>query len=152
MIKLSELPKSTVARKKRLGQGHGSGRGKTGGRGTKGQHAREIVSATFSGGDLAMVRRLPLIRGKYRNRTLKAKPICINLKYLNTLPDGTTVDISTLSEYHIVKRDEAELYGVKILGDGDLKKRITVVLPISKSAAKKVTAAGGTVGKPSIHE
>ena len=67
-MKLENLTKVTDRKKKRLGQGHGSGRGKTGGRGTKGQKARGKVSLTFEGGALPLIKRLPFHRGKGKNK------------------------------------------------------------------------------------
>ena len=145
MIKLNTLPKIVERGKKRLGQGHGSGKGKTAGRGTKGQRSRGKISATFSAGSLAMVRRLPLLRGKYRNKSFKHKPLIVNIKYLNILPKNSIVDVESLVKNHIIKENDAKIYGVKILGDGKLEIPLVIKLPTSKSAAKKIEAAGGKV-------
>ncbi len=152
MITLNKLPKTANHRKKRLGQGHGSGRGKTGGRGTKGQRARGKMSLTFSAGKLSLIRRLPLIRGKYRNLSLSRKPIIVNIKFLNLLPPGSVVDLDCLIKNHIVKEEDAKKYGVKILGDGEIKIPLTVKLPCSKKAAKKVEKASGKVEQVKANE
>lgn len=144
-MELSSLDKITKRTKKRLGQGHGSGRGKTGGRGTKGQKARRKIPLSFEGGALTIIKRLPFMRGKGKNKSLRKKPIILNVKVLNLLKKGTVVDLKTLSENHIVDKDEAKIYGVKILGDGELSIPLTIKLPTSKGAKKKIEKAGGKV-------
>src|SRR3989344_5364149 len=133
--------------KKRIGRGPGSGKGKTSGRGTKGQKARGKVSLMhphFEGGQRPLFKRLPYRRGKGNKRVSK-KPLVINLVALNILPEGSTVDIETLVKYKIVKADDAKVYGVKILGDGKLTKTLRINVPISKKAAEKIDA-----GKPQL--
>lgn len=144
-MNLNKLPKLTVESKKRLGQGHGSGRGKTAGRGTKGQKARGKIKMGFEGGQLPLIKRLPLSRGKGRNKSLALSPIIVNVKYLNFLPKDSQVNLKILIEAKIVKADEAKKYGVKILGDGQLNIPLGVNLPCSNGARKKIEKAGGTV-------
>lgn len=144
-MKLENLSKATEARKKRLGQGHGSGRGKTGGRGTKGQKARGKIPLRFEGGALALIKRMPFRRGKGKNKIFKKKPIVVNVKVLNILKKGENVNLKTLSANNIVDEKEAKIYGVKILGDGELSVPLTVELPVSKGALKKIEKAGGKV-------
>lgn len=144
-MKLNELPKITEKPKKRVGRGAGSGRGKTAGRGTKGQKAREKIKLGFEGGQLPLIKRLPLKRGKGRNKSLKPGPIVVNIKYLNVLPKGSLVDLETLIKARIVKEDEARSFGVKILGDGELLLPLTVKLPCSGGAKEKIEKAGGKV-------
>ena len=146
-MKLSSLTKITKRRKKRLGQGHGSGRGKTAGRGTKGQKARRNIPLTFEGGALTLIKRLPFMRGKGKNKSFKNGPIIVNVKVLNLLKKGTIVDVKSLIENKIVDSDYAKRHGVKILGDGELAVALIVKLPMSKGAAKKILAAGGIVAK-----
>ena len=146
-MQLSNLPKVTTKSKRRLGQGHGSGRVKTAGRGTKGQNARSSRALSFEGGALPLIKRLPFRRGKGKNKVFKNKPIVINLKFLNILKSGAIVDLKTLISHHIVDEKEAAIYGVKILGDGEIKNSLTIKLPISKKAAKKVEKAGGKIEK-----
>lgn len=147
-----ELPKVVARRKKRRGRGYGSGKGgHTTGRGQKGQKSRTKIGILFEGVKVkkSLIKRLPLQRGKGRFKA-KAKPLVVKLSYLNLLPSGTKVDITALVKFGIVKRDDAERYGVKILGDGKLTKKLTISLPISNSAAKKVEKAGGKITKKRI--
>ena len=146
-MKLSSLTKITKTKQKRLGQGHGSGRGKTAGRGTKGQKAKGNIPLSFEGGSLALIKRLPFMRGKGKNKSFKKGPIIVNVKVLNLLKNGTVVDVKSLIENKIVDSDYAKKNGVKILGDGDLSVSLIVKLPVSKGAAKKILKAGGKVEK-----
>lgn len=146
-MNLNKLPALKKREKKRLGQGHGSGRGKTAGRGTKGQNARGKRPLSFEGGALPLIKRLPFRRGKGRNKVFKKKPLIVNVVALNLLPKNTTVDIKTLIAKHIVDEHDAKMYGVKILGDGKLTVPLIVMLPVSKGAAKKIEQAGGKVEK-----
>lgn len=144
-MELNKLPKTTTKEKKRLGQGHGSGRGKTAGRGTKGQKARGKMPLYFEGGGLSLIKRLPMRRGRGRNKVFKKKPLAINVKFLNILPKNTVVDVKALIEHKIVAKEDAQVYGVKILGEGELGVSLTVKLPCSKGARRKIEAAGGKV-------
>lgn len=144
-MQLSSLTKITKRRKRRLGQGHGSGRGKTGGRGTKGQKAKGTIPLFFEGGALPLIKRLPFMRGKGKFKSLKKGPIIINVKRLNLLKKDSVVDLKTLIANHIVLGEEAKVYGVKILGDGELSIPLTVKLPVSKGAKKKIEKIGGKV-------
>lgn len=145
IMKLEDLPRTTDRKKKRLGQGHGSGRGKTAGRGTKGQKARNKISLSFEGGALPLIKRLPFRRGRGKNKVFRKKPIEINVKVLNLLKKNSIVDIETLAKGRIIDKGEAEVYGVKILGDGDLGVPLTVKLPVSKGARLKIEKAGGKI-------
>ena len=144
-MNLNNLIKVTAKPKRRLGQGHGSGRVKTSGRGQKGQNARSSRALNFEGGALPLTKRLPFRRGKGKNNAFKLKPVVINVKTLNLLKKDSVVDLKTLVSNNIINQQEAKTYGVKILGDGDLKIALTVKLPTSKSAAEKIKKAGGTV-------
>ena len=144
-MKLSSLTKITKTRQKRLGLGHGSGRGKTAGRGTKGQNAKGSRPLSFEGGALTLIKRLPFLKGKGKNKSFKSQPIGVNVKLLNLLKKGTVVDIKTLIENKIVNPESAKKYGVKILGDGKLAVSLLVKLPVSKGALKKINEAGGKV-------
>ena len=131
-----KLPKVVQTKKKRVGRGYGSGRGgHTAGRGQKGQKTRKKIGVLFEGVKVkkSFYKRLPLARGKGKFNAGK-KPLVIKLKYLNLLPSGSKVNVELL-----VKQ------GVKILGDGLLSKKLTIEIPISTSAAKKVESAGGKV-------
>ena len=147
MIKLNNLPKITKSKKKRLGQGLGSGRGKTAGRGTKGQRSRGKISLAQGISGVYLIRRLPLYRGKYRNKPRRENILAINIKYLNILPPKTTVDMESLITHKIVDRRIIEGKRIKILGEGILSVPLLVKLPCSKGAVKKIEAAGGKVEK-----
>ncbi len=150
MIKLDKLPKTTRRKKKRVGRGYGSGKGgHTAGRGAKGLKARNKVGLTFEGTKTkkSFLKRLPLQRGKGRFKSLKPKPLVVNLKYLNLFKKGEKVNLITLVKKGILMRDETEKQGVKILGDGDLNVALIVELPASKGATKKIEKAGGKVIK-----
>jgi len=144
-MELNKLSKISKREKRRLGQGHGSGRGKTAGRGTKGQKAKRKIALSFEGGALPLIKRLPFRRGKGKNKVFKKKPIIINIKILNILKKDTVVDLKTLINYHIVDEKDAKIYGVKILGEGVLTIPLIIKLPISKGAAIRVKKAGGRV-------
>src|SRR4029077_5343269 len=101
-MNLSHVEKLKTRSKKRVGQGHGSGRGKTSGRGTKGQKARNKVAIYFEGGALPLTKRLPFLRGKGRNRSLRAQPFAVNVQALNVFPKGATVDVEALAKQGIV--------------------------------------------------
>ncbi|MEK7551439.1 MAG: 50S ribosomal protein L15 [Patescibacteria group bacterium] len=144
-MNLNSLTKITTKQKRRLGQGHGTGRVKTSGRGTKGQNARSNRALSFEGGALPLIKRLPFRRGKDRHHSYKKTPVIVNIKALELLKAGSIVDVKALVDAKIVALDDAKEYGVKILGDGKLTKAYTVKLPISKKAAEKVKKAGGSV-------
>jgi len=145
MIDLKNLPKQTDRRGKRLGRGHGSGRGKTAGRGTKGQKARGNIPVRIKEGGISFVKRLPLLRGRGRNKSIRSKPFVINLKNLTDVPKNSVIDLNFLIQRKMVKKDVAESYGIKLLGDGDIKIPLTVKIACSGSAKKKIEKAGGKV-------
>lgn len=144
-MKLSSLTKITKTKQKRLGRGHGSGRGKTAGRGTKGQNAKGSRPLSFEGGALNLIKRLPFMKGKGKNKSFRKGPIIINVKVLNLLKKGTVVDVESLIENRIVDSDYGKKNGVKILGDGDINVALIIKLPVSKGAEKKILKAGGRV-------
>ena len=144
IIKLHELQPATGSRKvrNRVGRGTSSGNGKTSGRGQKGQKARSggKVRLGFEGGQTPLFRRMPK-RG-FLNINRKEYAI-VNLDQLNGFEDGTEVTPVVLVEAGIVK---AEKSGVKILGNGELTKKLTVkAARFSKSAEEAITAKGGSV-------
>lgn len=131
--------------KKRVGRGYGSGKGgHTSGRGQKGQKVRGQVGILFEGVKVrkSLLHRLPFRRGKDKF-TAKPKPLIVNLEALNILKDGSKVTIETLASAGIVRSADAQKFGVKILGSGKLEKSLTVLLPTSKSAGRKIVQAGG---------
>lgn len=124
----------------RRGRGHASGNGKTAGKGHKGQKARSGAPRPgFEGGQMPLYRRIPK-RG-FTNRNSK-DIVAINVSALECLVDGTEVTAKTLIEAGIIKH---ELDGVKILGKGELTKKLIVkVSAVSEGAKAKIEAAGGT--------
>ena len=126
----------------RKGRGAGSGNGKTGGRGQKGQWARSGggVRVGFEGGQMPLARRLP----KRGFHNIFAKPLeAINVSVLDKFEDGAVVDAKALLEKGILSKCE---YGVKILGNGSITKKLTVqASAFSASAKEKIEAAGGKV-------
>lgn len=142
---LSTLPKTTTQGRRRLGQGHGSGRVKTSGRGTKGQKARNHVPIFFEGGALPLIKRMPYLRGKGRNKMFKARPIAVNVQALNVFGKNATIDLKALIDKKIIDAKQGKLCGVKILGNGNLTVALAVALPVSKGAQVKIEKAGGRV-------
>lgn len=143
-MKLHELKPAEGARKKevRVGRGTGSGNGKTSGRGHKGQKARSGggVRPGFEGGQMPIYRRLPKRGFKNIWRKEYAE---VNVETLNRFDDGAEVDAVALVEYGILKNVHD---GIKILGNGELKKKLTVkAQKFTKSAVEKIEAAGGKV-------
>ena len=108
---------------KRLGRGHGSGKVKTSGRGTKGQRSRGKIRLGFEGGQLALIKRVPLLRGKDRNNARSAKAYPLSVEKLNKLPEGTKVTLETLLKHHMV---DAAVKRVKVLGGKALTVKLTV--------------------------
>lgn len=144
-MNLSQLQKITTKSKRRLGQGHGSGRVKTAGRGTKGQKARRNIALSFEGGALPLIKRMPFLRGKARNFSFQQAAFPVNVSLLNGLPKGSVVDTKSLVAQEIVSSKTAKNTRIKILGDGELSVALTVKLPVSKSAQTKIEKAGGKV-------
>lgn len=140
-MNLSELTPAagSTFSSKRKGRGHGSGNGKTAGKGHKGQRARSgRTRIGFEGGQMPLARRLP----KRGFNNIFAKPLtAINVSALNVFEDGTVVTAQLLLETGVLSKCE---YGVKILGNGELTKKLTVqVSAFSASAKEKIEAAGG---------
>ncbi len=136
-------PEGAVRNKKRVGRGIGSGLGKTSGRGMKGQKARQpgnIHKLHFEGGQMPLNRRLPKVGFNSLNPTNYAP---VNVAALNVFDNGATVDEATLRERGIVR---GRYDGVKILGTGELTKKLSLkVGAISETAKGKVEQAGGSV-------
>ena len=144
-MKLHELHPSfgSTDTKKRVGRGAGSGLGKTSGKGHKGQNARSGggVRPGFEGGQLPLFRRLSK-RGfnNYRFRTVYAT---VNIEDLNRFEEGTVVTVELLKAAGLVKK---ELDGVKVLGNGELNKKLTVrAHKFSTSAKAKIENCGGKI-------
>lgn len=140
-MKLEDLRPNPGAKHptKRVGRGIGSGHGKTATRGHKGQFARNTVRPGFEGGQTPLHRRLPRRRG-FKNLFAKEYAV-VNLSQLAAFEASTVVTPELLLEKRII-RDVKD--GVKVLGDGDLGKALTVrAHKFSKSAVEKITAGGG---------
>ncbi len=140
---LHKLAKITQRSKKRLGRGLGSGKGKTGGRGQKGQKARGSIPASFTGGGLPLYKKLPLRRGK-GNSKVSQKPALVQVSKLNIFKSGDSIDLQALIASKLLT-EQAAKKGVKILGNGDLKVKLTVKVNVSKSAQAKIIGAGGNI-------
>ena len=136
---LSPMPGSTHV-DKRKGRGHGTGNGKTAGRGHKGQKARSGggVRIGFEGGQMPLARRIP----KRGFNNIFAKPLeAVNVSALDKFEDGEVVDVAALLAKGILSKCT---YGVKILGEGDVTKKLTVkAAAFSETAKQKIEAAGG---------
>ena len=127
---------------KRIGRGQGSGNGKTAGKGHKGQNARSggVVALGFEGGQTPLYKRIPK-RG-FTNYTRKEYAI-VNVASLNVFEDGATVDFETLKAAGLLKK---QLDGVKVLGCGELTKKLTVKAnKFSATAKESIEKAGGIV-------
>lgn len=141
-MKIHELGPAEGAKTnvKRVGRGIGSGLGKTSGKGHKGQKARSggTIRRGFEGGQTPLMRRLPK-RGF--NNIFAKEYATINVSDLERFEDGTTVNIALLLNEGIIRK---ELDGLKVLGNGNLTKKLTVeATKFSASAIKKIEAAGG---------
>jgi large subunit ribosomal protein L15 len=148
-VRLNELggtPGSTKSRK-RIGRGTGSGYGKTSGRGHKGAGARSGAGAhaNYEGGQMPLQRRLPRLKGVARGRHTVARPTvyaAVNLRELKGIP-GDTIGLDELRAAGLVRKKENL---VKILGDGEIGRSVTVrAHAFSGSAREKIEAAGGSV-------
>lgn len=127
---------------KRKGRGESSGHGKTSGRGNKGSKARngKYIKPGYEGGQTAIFRRIPK-RG-FSNENFERRFHVVNLGDLELFKEGTTIDAAALLEAGLVPDDKQP---VKILGEGTVNKKLTIVAgKFSKSAHEKITAAGGT--------
>ena len=141
-MKLSELSpaEGSVRQAYRKGRGSGSGNGKTGGRGHKGQKARSggKVRVGFEGGQMPLARRLP----KRGFHNIFAKPLeAVNVSALEKFEDGAVVDAQAMLDAGVLSKCQ---YGVKILGNGEISKKLIVkASAFSASAKEKIVAAGG---------
>lgn len=141
-MQLMRLIKVTNKGKRRVGRGIGSGRGKTAGRGTKGQKAREKIPIGFTG-SLPLYKKLPLRRGK-GNPKRSIKPKVVLLTNLNKFKSKSVIDVGELLRAQLISPKEVKK-GVKILGTGQITHALIVKLPVSQSAREKIEAKGGKV-------
>ena len=144
-MRINELKpaEGSVSKTKRLGRGIGSGLGKTSGKGHKGQNARSGggVRPGFEGGQMPLIRQLPKIG--FTNNFRKVYTT-INVGELEVFDNGTTVSVELLKSKNIISKIEP--YGLKVLGNGNLTKKLNVqAAKFTDGAAKKITAAGGTI-------
>lgn len=144
-MKLHELKpnEGSVQTRKRVGRGPGSGLGKTSGKGHKGQNARSggVVRPGFEGGQLPLFRRLPK-RG-FNNYEFRTEYAIVNVGDLNDFKDGSVIELSNLKESGLVKKEKD---GIKILGNGELTKKLTVKAnKFSSTARVKIENAGGKI-------
>jgi large subunit ribosomal protein L15 len=148
MLRLHNLRPRPGARHrvKRLGIGESSGHGKTSGKGHKGQKARSggSIRLGFEGGQMPLIRRLPK-RG-FNNAAFHKHYAIVNLSDLNQFKSGSVVNEKSLRDAKLVR---GHPYGIKILGDGELKHGLTIqVEKISASAREKIEKVGGSISKP----
>lgn len=144
-MKLNQLAPNIKKARKRRGQGNASGNGTFAGRGCKGQNARSGggVRLGFEGGQTPLIQRMPKLRGFNNPRKIIAQPL--NLSALEAhFEDGETVNFETLVSKRLVRKNNP---AVKILGEGELTKKLTLApeILVSKSAKEVITKAGGTV-------
>lgn len=144
-MKLNVLEKIITKSKKRVGRGTGSGKGKTGGRGTKGQKARGKIPSSFIGGSLPLYKKLPFVRG-WGNKKANPKPFILTLDQLNNFKTNSKVTIDSLMEAKIVEGRNVQKRGVKILDRGEIKiKGLIVEIPVSLKVKAKIEKLGGKV-------
>ena len=144
-MRINELKpaEGSVSKSKRLGRGIGSGLGKTSGKGHKGQNARSGggVRPGFEGGQMPLIRQLPKIG--FTNNFRKVYTT-INVGELEVFDNGTTVTVELLKSKNVISKIEP--YGLTVLGNGNLTKKLNVqAAKFTDGAAKKITAAGGTI-------
>ena len=143
-VSLHNLKSSGKRKRMRIGRGNSAGKGTYSGRGVKGQFARSGSSmrAGYEGGRTSLITSTPKMRGK-GFRSFKAFVSVLNLGDLNRFNDGDVITQKKLVTARLVKPGP-----VKILGTGELRKKLSVRLPVSDSARVKIEKAGGTVMKP----
>lgn len=141
-MKLHELTKVQIKSKKRVGRGLGSGKGKTAGRGSKGQKARGKMPIGFTG-SLPLYKKLPLRRG-LGNPKVSIKPKLLSLSSLNIFPLNSTLDLEQLINKKIVTSKQSRK-GVKILNKGEIEKALVIKLPVSKGVKVKIEKKGGRI-------
>jgi len=144
-LKLCDIKpnKKSIKKDKRVGRGNSSGHGTTSGRGSKGQLARSggSVRLGFEGGQMPLHRRVPHLKG-FKN-TRKKEFNIVNVGVLNKFTDGEVIDFELLLKNGYIMKEKSPL---KILGNGNLSKKLTVKANyFSKSAVEKIEAAGGKV-------
>lgn len=140
-MNLSQLPKIVDRSKKRVGRGHGSGKVKTSGRGTKGQKARGTMPRGFEGGQLSLIKRLPLLRGKGKNMSSHKGVFEVKTHELNTLSKGTRITLATLKAKGIITKEASR---VKIIAGGPVNVALSALVSCTRGAKKLIEKAGGS--------
>lgn len=142
-----KLARIVTKRKKRVGRGMGSGKGShTVGRGQKGQKSRDKIGVVFEGMKTkkSLIKKMPFLRGRDKFKA-HPKPEIVHLGNLNIFESGTVVDTESLISKKLVDTKRTLRYGVKILSGGEINKKLTVTVRISKGAAREIVNAGGKV-------
>ncbi len=146
-MRIHEMISIKLNSKKRLGRGIGSGKGKTGGRGTKGQKARGKMPVGFTGAGLPSYKKLPLKRG-LGTRVAATKMKLLNLSKLNIFKPNSVIDMEALLKNNLIDKKDMKR-GVKILAqdstEGKLAKNLIVKLPVSKTVQEQIEKNGGKV-------
>ena len=145
MTNLSQLPSIKNKKKKRLGRGWASGKGKYSTRGIKGQKARGKVALMFEGGQAILSKRLPMLRGKGKNKSLQPEPVILNvidLEKSTKIKNGMIISTLFLIKSGIIKEPKKK-QTVKLLGKGKLKKKLIIEIKSSAKAVEKVKESGG---------
>lgn len=144
-MKLNNLDKILDRSKKRLGRGTGSGKGKTGGRGMKGQKARGKIPAAFIGGSLPLYKKLPFVRG-WGNMKSKPKAVVVSMDELNRFKANSEITITSFVEQGLITQSDSKSRGIKVLDRGELTvKGLSIKVPVSAKAKIKIESAGGKV-------
>ncbi len=141
MITLDSLPKLMTKSKKRLGRGESSGKGKTAGKGAKGQTKRGKINMGFEGGQLPLKKRLPQRRGV--GNTVLKKAVTITTKQLNNFSEKSLVNKTSLVEQGLIPQSLKDTK-IKIVASGKLEKALKISLPATKKAGELIKKAGGT--------
>lgn len=143
-MNLNNLEKVTTRSAKRLGRGIGSGRGKTSGRGMKGQKSRGKIPAANVGAGLIYFKKLPYRRG-WGNSKVSVKPSLVKVEQLNVFKAGETVNVVSLIEKKVLNV-KASKRGIKIVSGGQLSsKNIIIEVPVTQSAKSAIEQAGGKI-------
>ena len=143
-MNLHSLTKTVDKKKKRLGRGAGSGRGQKSGRGTtRHQTAREKVPLYFEGGQGKFVKRFPLLRGKGKNKSVR-EIIVLRSAELNIFEDNTEITNEVLVKAGLMNAKDLKK-PVKVILNGDIKKKLTVAISVTAGVKKAIEQLGGTV-------
>ena len=143
---LSNLEKLKTKKKKRLGRGESSGKGKTAAKGAKGQKKRGKIAIGFEGGQLPLKKKLPQLRGL--GNKIHKRAITITTSQLDKLPKGTIVNVTNLKAYGLIPGSSRKLK-VRVVAKGTLTKSLVVNLKTTNQAKKFIEKAGGSANEAS---